>query len=51
LEIYFTDGMYRPIHIAAFKGDKHSIKKWLIPESNLIIRYDSYGKSPLFYSI
>ena len=51
VDIYFSNGMYRPAHIAAFKGDKVALKKWLNPDSTLILRTDCYGKSPFFYSI
>ena len=51
LDFYFSSGLYRPTHIAAFKGEKNTLKKWFEAESLLTIRADAYGKSPLFYSI
>ena len=50
-DLFFTIAMYRPTHIAAFIGDKNTLKYWLLPESNLIFKADLYGKSPFFYSI
>ena len=51
LDFYFSTGIYRPTHIAAFKGNKVALKMWLQPGTQIILRGDAYSKSPLFYSI
>lgn len=51
LDFYFSTGMYRPTHVAGFNGDKLALKNWLQVDSQLILRADAYGKSPLFYTI